>query len=59
MSDQLLQIDAATLVRDRTTDTSTHHRPAGFSDRFAYGFTKFVCAQVPYPPHAPILNQRG
>jgi ubiquinol oxidase len=48
MSNDLLKVDGVALAHERATDTPTHHRPSGWSDRFAHGFTKFLrfCADT-------------
>lgn len=48
MSNDILKVDDAALARERATDAATHRRPSGFSDRFAYGFTRLLrfCADT-------------
>ncbi len=48
MSNHVLQVDDAALAAERAAHAPTHHAPKGFSDRFAYGFTKALrfCADT-------------
>ena len=48
MSNHVLQVDDAALAAERAAHVPTHHAPKGFSDRFAYGFTKALrfCADT-------------
>ena len=40
MTNDLLRLDRDAGAAERKAHAPTHHRPRGFSDRFAYGFTK-------------------
>lgn len=48
MTNDLLRIDSVARTTERQAQVSTHHLPKGFSDRFAYGFTKALrfCADT-------------
>lgn len=48
MTDEVLRIDADARAAERDAQAPSNHRPQGFSDRFAYAFTKFLrfCADT-------------